>query len=360
MEINLYKRILGSMLGGAAGDALGAPLEFMRLSQIQKRYGQNGLDHYIEGAGDKGFITDDTQMTLFTAEGLLCSRQAGIMNGGRKTEIDLVFRSYQRWLLTQRQIINLPPEEAEQLDRGWLIKTGELFSIRAPGNTCLSALRSGECGHWDQPINNSKGCGGIMRVAPVGLLYYTNPVQAFRSACQAAAITHGHPSGYLTAGCLASIIAFILQGLDLKTAIASTIEILKTWPEHMECLKAIEMALKLYETDDFSLEKIQMLGEGWVGEETLSISIYCALIFQSDFKGGVRAAANHSGDCDSTGAVTGNILGALLGSDSIPTDWIDNLAEARVVEKLSGDILKVLAGDPETMLPSWMDSYLSD
>ncbi|MEI6289984.1 MAG: ADP-ribosylglycohydrolase family protein, partial [Chloroflexota bacterium] len=86
----------------------------------------------------------------------------------------------------------------------------------------------------------------------------------------------------------------------------------------------------------------------------------CALIFQSDFKGGVRAAANHSGDCDSTGAVTGNILGALLGSDSIPTDWIDNLAEARVVEKLSGDILKVLAGDPETMLPSWMDSYLSD
>ncbi len=360
MAVNLEDRISGSMLGGAVGDALGAPLEFKSLYQIQNRYGQEGLDHYIEGRGDEGFITDDTQMTLFTADGILCARHFSFLHGNNDAEIDLIYRSYLRWLYTQKGRFSFLEEDNDNSNNGWLIANKELFNIRAPGTTCLSSLRSGTCGHWEKPINNSKGCGGIMRVAPIGLYYYSNPVLAFRSASQAAAITHGHPSGYLSAGCLSSIIAFILQGYDLPSAISSIVEILKTWPDHQECLGEIEKALQLYEKNDFSLEKIQLLGEGWVGEETLSISIYCALHFQNDFPGGVRAAANHSGDCDSTGAVTGNILGALLGRDSIPSIWIENLAEARVVDQVAKDLFKVLSEDAEIIQPSWWDRYPAD
>ena len=74
-----------------------------------------------------------------------------------------------------------------------------------PGNTCLSALRGEEMGELQRPLNNSKGCGGVMRVAPVGLVA-DDDEQAFNLGCGAAAITHGHPSGYYSAGCFAAII----------------------------------------------------------------------------------------------------------------------------------------------------------
>jgi hypothetical protein len=64
-------RYVGCMLGGAVGDALGAPVEFMRLSEIRQRYGSSGIMDYDRVYGRVGAITDDTQMRLFSAEGLL-------------------------------------------------------------------------------------------------------------------------------------------------------------------------------------------------------------------------------------------------------------------------------------------------
>ncbi len=60
----------------------------------------------------------------------------------------------------------------------------------------MGALFSGKTGTPEKPLNDSKGCGGVMRVAPVGLVA-TDP---FDLGCRAAAITHGHPSGWLASG----------------------------------------------------------------------------------------------------------------------------------------------------------------
>ena len=68
---DLESRIRGCILGGAVGDALGAPVEFMGLAQIRSRFGEHGPSDYAEWAGPTGGITDDTQMTLFTAEGVI-------------------------------------------------------------------------------------------------------------------------------------------------------------------------------------------------------------------------------------------------------------------------------------------------
>jgi len=57
---------------------------------------------------------------------------------------------------------------------------------------------------------NSKGCGGVMRVAPVGLVSKGfQPEQTFQLAAEAAACTHGHPSGYLSAGAMAGMVRFL-------------------------------------------------------------------------------------------------------------------------------------------------------
>ena len=61
----------GCLLGGAVGDALGGAVEFMRLGQIRQRFGPGGIRDYAGAYGRVGAITDDTQMTLFTAEGLI-------------------------------------------------------------------------------------------------------------------------------------------------------------------------------------------------------------------------------------------------------------------------------------------------
>jgi ADP-ribosylglycohydrolase len=99
-------------------------------------------------------------------------------------------------------------------------------------------------------------------------------------------------------------------------------------------------------------ETIKKIGEGWVAEEALAISCYCALVSESDFARGVRLAVNHDGDSDSTGAITGNILGALLGKSVIPSEWLEELEMRDVIEEVARDLLLTFEeGD------AWLKKY---
>ena len=105
-----------------------------------------------------------------------------------------------------------------------------------------------------------------------------------------------------------------------------------------ELTDIIDLAVELSENTDSDLDNIHRLVEGWVAEETLGIAIYCALRHKDDFSAGVIAAVNHKGDSDSTGAVTGNILGALLGYDAIEEKWKTNLELHDVILEMADDI----------------------
>ncbi|MBN2244638.1 MAG: ADP-ribosylglycohydrolase family protein [Candidatus Aminicenantes bacterium] len=78
-----------------------------------------------------------------------------------------------------------------------------------------------------------------------------------------------------------------------------------------------------------------------MGEEALAISIYCAMRYCNNFKAGVLAAVNHSGDSDSTGSITGAILGTLLGVETIPREWLEKIENASYIQKLAEDILRL-------------------
>jgi len=344
----------GCLLGGAIGDALGAPIEFMSVAEIRKGFGPNGLVDYAPAYGRIGAITDDTQMTMFTAEGLLRaynrSQTRGICNPSA-----VLYGAYLRWLLTQGERPHNP--DWPGLDTGWLIRVPELFSKRAPGNTCLSALRGADFGTAESPLNNSKGCGGVMRVAPVGLLFSAlldaDVQRAFDMGCDAAAVTHGHPTGYLAAGLLSAVIFHIIRGFELAQAVGVGLQILRTRLRHEETSTAVMKALTLARTDpEPSPETVERLGGGWIAEEALAIAIYCSLTAQVDFRRGVLAAVNHGGDSDSTGAITGNILGALLGVSAIPPSWLEQLELREPLEILSRDLLIGYSEEPV-----WTNSY---
>jgi ADP-ribosylglycohydrolase len=323
----------GCLIGGAIGDALGWPIEFNDYNQIVQMYGPNGIQDLRISSSGKAEITDDTQMTLFTAEGILRAETRGSRRGICHPP-SVVFHAYQRWMLTQ----GYPRIDAyEWTYDGWLLGVKELYARRAPGNSCLSALTSGKHGTIEEPINNSKGCGGVMRVAPIGLFYRKD--SAFEMAAEMAALTHGHPSGYLSAGALADIIASIIDGEHIETAVEKAILKLKTQAQHEECTRILIKAIDLVKSELPDIEAISQLGEGWVGEEALAISVYCALKYQDDFKTAIVAAVNHSGDSDSTGAITGNILGAYLGLSHIPEDWLNNVEMNDIIMQVADDLL---------------------
>jgi ADP-ribosyl-[dinitrogen reductase] hydrolase len=335
----------GCLLGGAVGDALGGPVEFFSLNQIRQQFGPNGVQDYVE-LNERGLaeFTDDTQMTLFTAEGLLLARQRG-NERGIWDPTEGIYRGYQRWLRTQRTRPTGPTGELTR--EGWLLGIKEMWKIKAPAQTCLSALSSGRAGTFEKPANDSKGCGGIMRVAPIGLAFEGE--SAFTEAAEAAALTHGHPTGYLTAGVLAQTIAEIVAqplGIGdrrrlLEEAVQTSISTLAKWPGHGETLYAVQYALELAGDPAYppAPETVEMLGTGWVAEEALAIGLYCALVHTSDFSASVLLAVNHSGDSDSTGSICGNLLGAVLGARAISPHWLDQLELRAEIERIANELL---------------------
>lgn len=329
---------LGCLLGGAVGDALGAPVEFLSLQKIREGFGPEGIRDFAPAYGRVGAITDDTQMTLFTAEGCLRAvtrwNEKGICHPPA-----IIYHAYLRWLRTQGVLRPEPPylEEAP----GWLIGVNALHRRRAPGNTCLSALESGRMGSVEERINGSKGCGGVMRVAPIGLL---EGADAFQLGCEAASITHGHPSGYIPAGCLALMIRELVEGRTVEEAVHAALDRAAREPGHEETTSGLRRALEQARRGGASPERVEALGAGWVAEEALAMSVYCALVADDGFERGVVLAVNHSGDSDSTGAITGNLLGTRLGSGAIPQRWIDVLELRAEIEALSLDVASLANG----------------
>jgi len=213
---------------------------------------------------------------------------------------------------------------------------------RAPGMTCLSALRDYE-GAGGIAGNDSKGCGGVMRVAPVGLFWCalrkdTDVSRVFEDGKMCAGLTHGHPSGYLTGGVLAVLVFALLDGATMVEALAQAKSLLVVYCGHQETLCALDEAVDLSTSGLPHHEVIKKLGEGWVAEEALAISVYCALVAAS-FEEAIILAVNHDGDSDSTGAITGNILGALHGMSVIPKHWLAPLELRPVIEAVASDLL---------------------
>ncbi|MBR2047911.1 MAG: ADP-ribosylglycohydrolase family protein [Oscillospiraceae bacterium] len=332
----------GCLIGGAAGDALGYEVEFMDIKSIQKKYGASGIRSY-ELHNGVALISDDTQMTLFTATGLLLGTTRGMTRGVMGSYASCIRLAYQDWLKTQK---GQYPEKGEYRC-SWLSYIRDLYSRRAPGMTCMSAIENGCDGTVEKPINNSKGCGGVMRVAPIGLYFVDKKWPAeevARIGAEAAALTHGHQLGYLPAAVLAHMIYELAGNEELSVSKAvdhaiSVVEQLYPEADQMQMLK--DLILKACELAEQNLEDtkaIAQLGAGWVAEETLAIAIYCALKYENDFDRALIASVNHSGDSDSTGAVTGNILGAKLGLKGIPEKYISNLELCDLIMEVADDL----------------------
>jgi ADP-ribosylglycohydrolase len=345
---NLQDRIRGSLIGGAIGDALGYPVEFIySFEEIQARYGGRGITRFELGHNGKALVSDDTQMTLFTANGLLNAKRLG------QPDTVGIRNAYIEWYLTQSEI------KKSRSNDCWIASLPELNQDRAPGMTCISSLATIIRGGI--PKNNSKGCGGVMRIAPIPL-YAAVPqsddvvvpriavMDAAELAGQAACITHKNPLGFIPAALEAYVIyCLALNDMPTREALKDYVtEGLKAmrevYPDYSkendELDNLVQSALDLTNNDKSDVENIKSIGGGWVGDEALAIALYCTLKHFDNFEEAMIAAVNHAGDSDSTGAVCGNILGAAIGYEAIPQFFKDDLELHDVILHIADDIYR--------------------
>jgi ADP-ribosylglycohydrolase len=176
-----------------------------------------------------------------------------------------------------------------------------------------------------------------MRSAPFGLLGL-GPEASFELAAQCAQLTHGHPTGQLAAGAFAALVGLVLAGRPLPEAVAATVELLAGYPNAGETVEALDRAVRIAAEGPPSAEAVERVGLGWIAEECLAIAVYCALT-APDARSALLISVNHSGDSDSTGAVCGNLVGALYGAAALPADWLAVVEGRELIVRMADALL---------------------
>lgn len=364
-------KIFGSLVAGAIGDALGYAVEFLSYNSILETYGSCGITCY-ELTERIARFSDDTQMTLFTANGLLNGIIRNRISQRKTPLIDYVSNAYVDWYKTQfRQDCMIPENERTC----WLSSLSQLYTLRAPGNTCLNAIQQSINGL--KIDNNSKGCGGIMRVAPVALAFdkctssdakaiFTYQSKIDQLACEIAKLTHLHPLGFLPASLMVHLLHKLIHTsdtitsewikntvfeglwyLDNMTDSAYGIPYSQLYRNELDELNILTLrTFRLAETSTCDTEAIKQLGQGWTADEAWYIALYCTIRHLDSIHDAIIAAVNHDGDSDSTGAITGNIMGAIHGYQTILKHNLFCPPEYKLTETLElSDIILAIADD---------------
>lgn len=356
-------RFTGCLLGAALGDAFGYPLESMEYDEMCDRFDHIGaIDLAVSKKTGTAFFTDDTQMTLFTADGILWAD----MMGGKNGDIDYalyVFYSYQLWLYTQTKTVAgkeyawlFDPSQNRYKTR--LLKSKGLYKKRKPNEQTINTLlseRNEKYGTLSNIINDISDNGGMKRVAPAGLYFCSDTAIAFRMGCEFAAITHTGASGYLAGGCYAGIIAEIIRGADIRIAVEKVMKIILEIKGGEECYSALQKAIEFVDNEEIEpLEAVNQLGDGKSAVSALAIGVFCAMLHEENFKFAIELAANHNGASDTCASICGAILGAYYGENEMPKNWLKKLQYFELVKKMadklydaSGVMEKYADGDDE-------------
>ena len=350
-EVYLEDRFKGVMLGLAIGDAFGYPIELMDYEAICERFEKKGcLDLAVSKRTGTALFTDDTQLSLFTADGLLWAHSAGADDGQVNYE-DYIFLAYQVWLYTQTKTVSGkeyawlfdPAQNAYKLR---LLKAKGLYKKRTADTKNIDALlkiRNMEYGTPERRLNDNKDNGAVKRSAPIGLYFYKDSKKAFDIGCRAAAITHGGSVGFISAGCYAALIAEIVNGAEIEDAVNTVIQMLGNVSEGEILQKTLLYALELVKNEEIDpLSAVKKMGYGFEAYEALAIAVYCSVLHCESPRYAIQLAANHDGASDTCASMTGAILGAYFGIQGFPKRWVEKLQYKNLISAIADKLVKVV------------------
>lgn len=281
--------IRGAMFGVAVGDALGAPLEFMSAESIQQQY---GTVREMVGGGwlnvRPGEFTDDTQMTLAVAHGIVDSPS---------NPVEAIGRYFVKWY-------NGKPKDV--------------------GATCANSIYNAICAarqkqkptksDWSRAAKvthnamngKSAGNGSLMRTAYVGL-YYQNIDEVCNNARAISKMTHFDDGAAKDCAAYSAALSRMVETESLDARLDVIID----------CTERDGR----YFFDALSSYFFNPNPTGYV-IDSFAAALHCIYTTRS-FEEAVVKAVNLGGDADTIGAITGGLAGAIYGYTAIPNRWID-------------------------------------
>ena len=322
MKTDYLDKFAGTLIGVSIGDTLGHPFEGMIRERIYSRF--NDFKEFIRS--NKSLFntyTDDTQLTLHTAEAL-------IQGSGFNT--NNFVREYVKWLED-------PPI--------------------GPGFGCISSIQKLKYGiSWEKAASNSGGNGTAMRVSPIGLFYCKDIKSLEKSALKSSIITHSHPAASAGAIVIARAIAFLIDkkpetvfSIDeffetIILSISNSQE--RIWEDFIVILNKVKQNLKIsIEAGLIKFSQVgvkspyfieEYLGKAFVHPYTLS-TVACAIFVflknLNSFEDCIFQLATAGGDSDTVGAIGGSLAGAYFGLKNIPDDLITIVKNHKNILKVS-------------------------
>ena len=323
--MDILDKFQGSLMGVAIGDTLGRPFEGKLRTEIYSNF--TNFEEFIQSK-KKIFktYTDDTQLTIHTAEALI---------QGNGFNLNNFISEYVKWL-------DDPPIGA--------------------GYGCISSINKLRYGvPWEQAASNSGGNGTAMRIAPIGLFYYKDLKGLKSAAIKASILTHSHPAASAASIIIATATAYLVDKDPKKrfsvdqffeviiSSIAHSQE--EIWEEFIEHLNKLKS--NLHVSIEAGLIKFSQVGvkspffiEDYLGQafvhpyaiSTVICSIFLFLKKLNSFKECIFELATAGGDSDTVGAIGGALAGAYFGLKNIPNNLIKLVKNYKKILKIGEEL----------------------
>ncbi len=284
---DLRDRITGALYGVAIGDALGAPLEFMSRNQIEKTHGR--VTEMIGGGWlnvKPGEVTDDTQMTLAVAEGIIANPENPIQEIGAR---------FIEWAKSG------PKDIGGTCSRS-IYEAAARSQQKAPDEE-----KWFEASKHTSEVNGGRsgGNGALMRTVYPGL-YYKGLLMAVETAGSIAQITHWDKESTNTCSLYTEMIHLITKAINDEEA----------W----------QFAEKTLQGSQYKLKPRKGVGPTGYVVDSFKCALH-SLAVTKTFEDAIVEAANLGGDADTIAAITGGLAGAIYGYNEIPQRWIQALGQ---------------------------------
>ncbi|MBK3629853.1 ADP-ribosylglycohydrolase family protein [Streptomyces sp. MBT49] len=283
----LRERARGALLGLAVGDALGAPAENMKPSEIRARWGR--ITGYVT---DRPAGTDDTEYAIFS--GLLLARHGSALTPAH------VEAAWHQWIADR--------------DEGPFRGAG--FSERGT----LENLRRGLAAPISAQHRHAWSDGLAMRAAPFGVFAAGRPAEAARLVAIDGAVSHDG-EGIYGGQAVAAGVAAAMAGAPAISVVASALAVV---PEDSWTARSLRRAVAVAHRP--------------LAPEAVALAFGAYAAADGDFREAVLTAVNMGRDADTTAAVAGALAGATQGASAIPARWAAAIGPAR------GSCLPSMAG----------------
>jgi ADP-ribosyl-[dinitrogen reductase] hydrolase len=306
--------VAGAVLGGAIGDAMGHPTEFMNMAQIRETFGPYGVTGFErwwtrDGARFAPY-TDDTQMAEQVGRGLVETSRADL-----DTTMKAIAARFVEW--------SRNPQGGH----------------RAPGNACLAgcaALASGR--NWREGgAPQAGGCGSVMRAYPFGVMFAGDPDKAALWAAEHSRLTHNADDALGACAAMAKGVAFALRGAPNPVVLPAMVGAARDYSPRLArtLLRAWDQAIHRADMDQVFERWL-----GWSAHDAIAAAVYLIARFPNDPRAAILAGANTPGDSDSIATLAGAVLGARAGLEALPGNWVQDVERSDELQTLSEDLLE--------------------